>query len=118
MRSRSGALALAQPEESDSRMVMENSARVWRCDAKSPFVLAIADCVTPVVKIPAAVCWRFSAISATRATARPAAREGFREGHDAAQGILVRLVRRRARRAALKHRSHRDVQHLLGNILM
>src|SRR6266481_9103473 len=70
MRSRSGALALAQPEESDSRMVMEHSARVWRCDAKSPFVLAIADWVTPVVKIPAAVCLRFSAISATRATAR------------------------------------------------
>ncbi len=33
---RSGELALAQPEESDSRMVMENSARVWRCEAKRP----------------------------------------------------------------------------------
>src|SRR5258707_11172508 len=51
-------------------MVMENSARVWRCAANSPFVLAIADCVTPVVKIPAAVCLFFSAMSATRATAR------------------------------------------------
>ena len=44
---RSGELALAQPEESDSRMVMENSARVWRCDANRPLELAIADCVTP-----------------------------------------------------------------------
>ena len=60
---RSGELALAQPEESDSRMVIENSARVWRCDAKRPRVLAIADCVTPVEKIPAAVCLFFSAIS-------------------------------------------------------
>ena len=43
MRLRSGEFALAQPEESDSRMVMENSARVWRCDANRPFVLAMAD---------------------------------------------------------------------------
>ena len=54
-------MALAQPEESASRMVMENSARVWRCDAKRPRELAIADCVTPVEKIPAAVCLFFSA---------------------------------------------------------
>src|ERR1700687_2466318 len=70
MRLRSGELALAQPEESDSRIVMENSARVWRCDANRPFVLTMADCVTPVVKMPAAVCLFFSAMSAIRATAR------------------------------------------------
>jgi hypothetical protein len=40
-------------------MVIENSARVWRCDANRPFVLAIADCVTPVEKMPAAVCLFF-----------------------------------------------------------
>src|SRR5258706_13030350 len=70
MGERSGALALAQPEESDSRMVIENSARVWRCEGKRPLVLAMADCVTPVVKIRAAFCFFFSAMSATRATAR------------------------------------------------
>src|ERR1700761_6182292 len=67
---RSGELALAQPEESGSRMVMENSARVWRCDAKRPRELAIANCVKPVEKIPAAVCLFCSAILATFTTAR------------------------------------------------
>src|SRR6185369_17548061 len=67
---RSGELALAHPDESDSRMVMENSARVWRCEAKRPLVLAIADCVTPVDKIPAAVCLLFSASLVTPTTAR------------------------------------------------
>jgi hypothetical protein len=59
IRVRSGELALAQPEESDSRMVIENSARVWRCEANRPRVFAIADCVTPVEKMPAAVWFLF-----------------------------------------------------------
>ena len=49
----------SQPEESASRMVMENSARVWRCDANRPLVLAMAVWVTPVVKMPAAVLFPF-----------------------------------------------------------
>src|SRR5260370_12442657 len=70
MRSRSGALALAQPEESDSRIVMENSARVWRCDAKRTFVLALAVSVKPVVKTPAHVCLFFYAVVETCAQPR------------------------------------------------
>ena len=51
----SGELALAQPEESFSIMVTENSARVWRCAANNPLEFASAITEAPVVNMPAAV---------------------------------------------------------------
>src|ERR1700690_1615633 len=66
----SGEFALAHPEELSSRIVIENSASVSSCFAKSPLELAITDREAPVEKIPAAVCLAFSAILQTLVTAR------------------------------------------------
>ena len=51
----SAELALAQPEELSSRMVTENSARVWSWRATRPLEFARTVWTKPVVKIPAAV---------------------------------------------------------------
>ena len=51
----SGEVDLAQPEESFSRMVMENSAWVWSCSATRPRELARNHSVWLVEKTPAAV---------------------------------------------------------------
>ncbi len=50
--------------------------------------------------------------------ARLAARQRFRGVHDAAQRLVVGLVRGRARRAAVEHGAHGNGQRLLGDVLM
>jgi len=42
---------------------MENSARVWRCAANNPREFAIAACICPLTKMPAATCPSFTARS-------------------------------------------------------
>src|ERR1700722_6640578 len=66
---RSGELVLAQPEESLSIIVTENSARVWRCAAQRPREFARAIAEAPVERMPALVSEFLAAWAHTRATA-------------------------------------------------
>ena len=121
----SGELALAQPEESVSRMVMENSARVWRWAAKRPLELASAMTEAPVEKIPAAVCSCFAAMAhdfgdGAGAIARRgsgglgeiardlrdiSAGRAWAAGRDLSAGCAPARRRRRPRGAAIRRRS-------------
>ena len=133
-------------------MVIENSARVWRCDANRPLRVGNRRLRDARRENPGGRLLVFfghlrdagdgaGAVGRRRVggvfkiarglgvflrpghrqeigIARLAARQRLRGFDHAPQRIVVGLVGGRARRAAVEHGSHRNGEHLLGDVLM